>query len=210
MIKKDGSYECKIIYSNLSEAKRALCLSGTQLGDRQFNVFLPSNYFPSPGSSTAEPAADIKVSSVKRQDGLAFIPTLTVPLGSNIELTKFADYELRKCVQIDSAKTALVSGLPRSFTPEQIVVLCGGTDLVLDAIIIEDQFTRRTGFVNPPANITADKAPSTSQSSGEVSHMALVEFIDRSSMLLAKERIKVALLPDGSSCRYFPRMCGLN
>lgn len=40
MITRDGSYECDIVYSNLREAKRAIRLTGTTLGDRTFSVQL--------------------------------------------------------------------------------------------------------------------------------------------------------------------------
>lgn len=37
---RDGSYECDIVYANLSEAKRAVRISNTTLGDRTFTVSL--------------------------------------------------------------------------------------------------------------------------------------------------------------------------
>lgn len=40
IITRDGSYECDIVYTNLCEARRALRLNGTSLGDRSFTVSL--------------------------------------------------------------------------------------------------------------------------------------------------------------------------
>lgn len=43
VISRDGSYCCDVVFANLHEARRALRLTGTSLGDRQFVVSLITN-----------------------------------------------------------------------------------------------------------------------------------------------------------------------
>lgn len=69
-------------------------------------------------------------------------------------------------------RTALISELPAAAGGEELVALCGGSAVVSDCFILEG------------------------------GSEALVEFVDRPSMLLAFERLKVATLSNGNHAKY--------
>lgn len=132
MVKRDGSYECDIVYSNIREAKRAVRLNETVLGDRVLGVTL-------------------------------------VKSPARFRLRSSPSDQLRRLYSESTHRTAILSDLP-SVSTEDLMTVCGRGN-VADIVMLE-------------------------------SGWALVEFLDRPSMLLAFERLKVALLPDGSHAKY--------
>jgi hypothetical protein len=140
VVKRDGSYECDIVFVNIGEAKRALRLTGTQIGDRIFTVTAVTTAARFRRRQSSEPVRRPYPESVYR--------------------------------------TALIRELPSMVEKEALEVVCGGATVVSEIVMLDGS-------------------------------VALVEFIDRPSMLLAFERLKVATLPDGSHARY-PFKDGIN
>lgn len=108
LVKKDGSYVCNIIYANLSEAKRALALNGTELGDRTFTVTLATD-----SSSFSLPKSGNE------------------PFG----LTRFAE-TLKSPSSSTGPMTGLLWGMSAAKSANDVVALCGGHDLVKDAWVL--------------------------------------------------------------------------
>ena len=126
LVKKDGSYVCTILFANLFEAKRAMSLTGSELGDRTFTVTLTTNgeSFSLPRQSPAGP--------------------------TTVELSRFAD--LLKTKPAHPVTTALVWNFTSATTPIDVHALCGGQDLVRDVLLLD----RKSGVMALVDFVSAD------------------------------------------------------
>lgn len=190
VVLRDGSYECKVVYGNISEAKRAVRLSGTELGDRSFTVEMVQSSADRFRSRSSEGSgAGVGVGVDGRKIAKEAVKTAIVWGLAERERQRRTEHQQtaaqpredrerkkdREEGEKDRDKDRAKEKDREQEEVEKVVALCGGRDVVIDVRLLEG------------------------------SKGALVEFVDRATMLLAFERLKIATLPNGSRAKYAGR-----
>lgn len=165
-----GSYFCRLVYGNIIDGFRAVRLTGTELGDRRFNV-IPISLL----SSSLESSANFSFMDDKSFDSTyrmatgpevkANLCTAIVWRGDSTTKDPEAKLESPTAKELDNSKRIL-----SQFDVEELKSMCGGEDVVHCVYPLTHRGLR----------------------------LVLVQFIDRSSMKLAFDRLRVARCSDGS------------